>query len=165
MRFAITILLLAFIFGFSCKKYPENTLWFKSPKRLSFICGKITSYKVNGIDSLQFLDSYYSPGISKISEGNIDCYATCNSCKGMHDFAYATELNIGFRTIYNGTCEYGNRYKTVKIYSKPDTSYYKKNIFVESGLDWDIIYLSKKDNKRKMKTTLSNGNTYEIQFN
>ena len=40
-----------------------------------------------------------------------------------------------------------------------------KKIFIEAGLDWDIIYLSKKDNKRKMKTTLPNGNTYEIQFN
>lgn len=45
----------------TCKKYPENNLWFKNPRKFSIIGGYITAYKVNGIDSLSYLNKYYAP--------------------------------------------------------------------------------------------------------
>jgi hypothetical protein len=45
----------------TCKKYPENTVWFKNPTDIPVINGHITAYVVNGIDSLDLLNSYYSP--------------------------------------------------------------------------------------------------------
>ena len=42
----------------TCKKYPENNLWFKNPKRIAIINGYIYEYKVNHIDSLNGLNRY-----------------------------------------------------------------------------------------------------------
>ena len=52
--------------------------------------------------------------------------------------------------------------KSINIRSGVDIDYYKRNIFVVSGLNWDIIYLDK-NRKSKIKTTY-NGNVYEITF-
>jgi hypothetical protein len=46
-------------------------------------------------------------------------------------------------------------FKKIKIYNRPDRDYYHKDIFIESGLEWEIVYLSKKDEKRKIKTILA----------
>lgn len=46
-------ILIAFLF-YSCKKYPENNLWFKSPKKIIEGVWYLESYKVNGTDSVTF---------------------------------------------------------------------------------------------------------------
>ena len=161
MRFTAYILI-AFL-AFSCKKYPENNLWFKNPKKLTFVCGKITAYTVNGIDSLPFLDSYFKEPNVQFSNSIIVCKPIHKD--GLHEFSFLANLSTGQKTLFNGSCVYRNNCKTLKIAFYQDTTYYKKNIFIQTNLDWDIVYLSKKDNKRKMKTKLSNGNIYEIQFN
>ncbi|MGZ4038593.1 MAG: hypothetical protein ACXVPQ_12240, partial [Bacteroidia bacterium] len=44
---------------FGCKKYPENTLWFKSPEKV-FKGGHITVYTVDGIDKMPDIRSWYA---------------------------------------------------------------------------------------------------------
>ena len=61
----------ALILFTTCKKYPENTLWFKNPKKLTFVCGKMTAYIVNGIDSLPYLDAYFKEPNVKFSNSII----------------------------------------------------------------------------------------------
>jgi hypothetical protein len=60
LNFFRTYLFLAFIAlsFFGCKKYPENKLWFKDPKK-AFKGGKITSYTVNGADRMPYFRNLY----------------------------------------------------------------------------------------------------------
>lgn len=44
-----------------------------------------------------------------------------------------------------------------------DTNIYKKNIFISYTTEWDIIRLARKG-PLKLKTTLDNGNSYEIEI-
>jgi len=149
----------------TCKKYPENNLWFKNPKRMSFIFGELTSYTVNGIDSLNLLNSYAIAN-SQFPKKDIQAYSTCNACHNGHSFAFVGLLgNLPYSAIFSeGWFEYTAKGKKLKIYNNPDRDYYHKDIFIEQGVEWEIVYLSKKDDKRKMRTTY-NGNVYEIQFN
>ena len=149
----------------SCKKYPENTLWFKNPEKMTFIFGELTVYKVNGIDSLPFLESYGLHG-SQILLNDIRMYPTCNYCNNGYSFSFSGLVYNGAHnfSLSSGSFEYVSKGKKIKIYNQPERLYYSKNIFIESGLEWEIVYLSKKDDKRKIKTTY-NGNVYEIQFN
>jgi hypothetical protein len=163
--FRLLLLLIVFTIFPTCKKYPETTLWFKNPKNLTFIMGELTAYRVNGIDSLNLLDRYAIAN-SQFPKKNIQSYQTCNTCHNGHSFAFGGELGngTGSRTFSRGSCEYTSKGKKLKIYNLPDRDYYNKDIFIESGLEWEIVYLSKKNNKRKIKT-IYNGNIYEIQFN
>ena len=161
----ICSLCLLFIGLNSCKKYPENTLWFKNPEKMTFIFGELTVYKVNGIDSLPFLASYGVNG-AQLLLNDIRTGPKCNSCHNGLYFSFSGLVNNGALSfaLSNGSFEYVSKGKKLKIYNTPDKSFYSKNIFIESGLEWEIVYLSKKDDKRKIKTTY-NGNVYEIQFN
>ncbi len=54
------ILLASSLFSLTtCKKYPENRLWFKNPERIYPFQGNLTKYTVNGIDSLDLLNAYW----------------------------------------------------------------------------------------------------------
>lgn len=60
MKAKIYILLFGVgLFCLGCKKYPENTLLFKNPKKLHPFIGTIRKYNVNRIDSLDLLNFYF----------------------------------------------------------------------------------------------------------
>ena len=59
---SLTVIAIISLFT-TCKKYPENTIWFKNPTDIPVINGHITAYVVNGIDSLDLLNLYYAPVI------------------------------------------------------------------------------------------------------
>ena len=159
-----TIIILVTINFMSCKKYPENTLWLKSPKKMSPVHGYIKAYTVNGIDSLELLNVYYEQTIwhsygpyNKLIKDVKEEYFNLKTIKkGKADIACDLFYNQHLLTTWasNG--------KSINIRSGVDIDYYKRNIFVVSGLNWDIIYLDK-NRKSKIKTTY-NGNVYEITF-
>lgn len=165
----IIFMLLMAIFFTTCKKYPENNLWFKNPEKISLLQGFITAYTVNGIDSLDLLNSYYVP----ITANTIYpyYYMTTHDIK-KEEFTGPTE-NHGFYIVYTNLCEpirFGyehidKKMKYIAIRMTVDTLYYKKNLFpgYSSNNNWEILYLDKKGEKLKIKNTY-HGNTYEVTF-
>lgn len=161
--FVLGIVFLAFFT--TCKKYPENDLWFKNPKRIAIINGYIYEYKVNYIDSLNGLNAFYKPVIPSwpYPYNKID-----RDIRKEHFIACCRDNNH-----WDITCDLFERVdysisqdkKRINIGAMVDTNYYKKNIFVSKfgDIDWDIIYLNKDGKKSKIRTTY-NGNMYEITF-
>ncbi|MFO0321129.1 MAG: hypothetical protein ACK504_01730 [Bacteroidota bacterium] len=156
----------------ACKKYPENTLWFKNPKNICPVNGYITSYKVNGIDSLDLLNSYYYKGPippsyahkSLVYDVRKEIFETEKlNNRGLHcartDFFRRSPVNC---TIL---CGWDDKHKNITLtVAYTDEYYFAKNIFIENEHKWEVIYLDK-HKKAKIKTTFDNGNTYEITFN
>ena len=70
-------------------------MWFKNPKKLSFVCGKITTYRVNGIDSLSFLDTYFKEAGIKFSDVEIECSPNHKGGNGLHEFSGLANLSVG----------------------------------------------------------------------
>lgn len=171
-RFLLYIFLLfgCFTISVSCKKYPENKLWFKNPKNIDFMKGHLTHYIVNGIDSISYLDNFFyndlhnNPYSHQFSDLTV---WSQKKSKGSYevtfyspdDYAspYSIIQNIEYNYVDNGKkIELSGTDKIIETY--------KKNIFLSDEVSWEIIYLSKKDDKRKMKGTYQ-GNVYELQFN
>ncbi len=144
----------------TCKKYPENTLWFKSPLKLSPFNGHLIKYNVNGIDSLDLLNVYFGNAIGlkrNIKEAN---FITQPEYVG----GFKVTLNFGSSGLETGIVQqFTKKNKFVKIGIVVDTNIYKKNLFINSDIEWKIVRLAKKG-LFKINTTLSNGNTYEIEI-
>lgn len=171
-RYLTTLLFgLFFIACFTtCKKYPENSLWFKNPKRLAFMEGHLTHYIVNGFDSISYLDNYFYPDIFNnpythaFSDLEVHSY---NGSKGHFEVSfdspadYASVSNV-IQSIKYSYDKGGKHIQLSGTNSILQT--YKKNIFISDDIKWTILYLSKKDSKRKMMC-LHNGIQYELQFN
>lgn len=159
------LLFVGLVFTLStCKKYPENRLWFKNPTKIYPFVGHITKYEVNGIDSLELLNFYYK----KITCPDIDIKKAYFSTTGAPSniattFTFPSSINgCSSNSYLNYT--FSNDKKSLNIYYSPDKSLSNRNIFIEDNLKWQIIKLTKK-RELKIKTILNNGNTYEIQIN
>lgn len=151
----------------TCKKYPENTVWFKNPNDIAVINGHITAYVVNGIDSLDLLNLYYAPILPNaanpfsktVRDVKTEQFSARSQGSGYFDVSCDLfDGNLGFR--------WSSDKKSINIGGSPLPYYYNKQIFISnrSGeVVWQIIYLDKSGKKSKIKTTY-NGNTYEITF-
>ena len=150
---------LGLIFALStCKKYPENTLWFKNPSKISPFYGFIKKYTVNGIDSLDLLNNYFGSafGLDK----NIRNVRFMTYYHGGRPDATIIFGNSGIsKSCYY---EYTKKNKFIILRSIIDTSIFKKILF-DPTIEWQILQLSTKK-PFKAKTTLENGNTYEIEI-
>ena len=158
----------AFVLGLiftlsTCKKYPENVVWFKNIKKIKFFeTHRLIKYTVNGIDSLDALSKYI---------GSNSYYKDIR--KTYFSSAMDNNKNIGVFVLgYGGGVEpvgiyytYSKNKKEISfIYGKDgnyDTTAIKINIFIDET-PWKIIKLIP-DGTRKIKKT-SNNNTYELQF-
>ena len=119
--------------------------------------GVITSYKVNGIDSLddigKYLNCYYTNSFRDIDFNTIDTKnrnRVYNSCFG--------QIAYGWNSDYN----------FLYVYHQNDTNEVKRNIFLGNGNNWKVLKFipSKKTINHQLKIQYEiNGNTYEIQFN
>ena len=154
----------------SCKKYPDSNLWFKDARNIPFMEGHLTHYIVNGVDSVDFLDSYFyndiynNPYAHKFSDLETFCQ---RRAKGFYEVTFYKPEDYRFphSIIENIECEYLEKGKKLKLYkTKTILETFRRNIFVSDDIVWEIIYLKRKDRKREMKGSY-NGNTYEIQFN
>ena len=144
----------------SCKKYPENTVWFKSidPFFVGFL--QLTKYSVNGIDSLSFLPSYCG---SKAHDRNykiwlFEGYSTAKKFSQNEAFFHlGSSANlIAIKQTYT------NRKKNIIIqFQLNDTLIFHRNLFLNDE-PWKIMkFLS--TGTRKIEKTV-NGNKYELQF-
>ena len=164
------IYILLFIIGLSyssCKKYPENTLWFKKVKKLYFFNRvKLVSYKINGDESINTLNNYFG---SKITVKDI------NTVEFGEEYDRNLDKKYGVFTIPNNNSgyhlpfyyDYIHNKKKIKIYFNTsyncDTTIYSRSPFVEESTEWDIIKFDPKGT-RKIKATI-NSNVYEMEFN
>jgi hypothetical protein len=123
IKFGI-ILFGAVLIFFSCKKYPENNLWFKSPNNAMIGKWKLELFSVNGTDSTSYddLKMYTEEGIELLDE------------------------DIRFLEQYEGGWKLDNKKKNVTINSE----YYgggklyvpQKNLFRDNQT-WKIEKLNK----------------------
>ncbi len=149
----------------SCKKYPENDLWFKNPYDFPVVHGNIVDYRVNGIDSLDLLNLYYDtvrindryPYNKTSRDIRQESFSPTKRAKVSYD------ISCDLFSDGIGHLEWENDKKRVVIYfSGSDYRYYKKNIFIENNTVWEVVKLEK-DGLSKIKNTF-NGNVYEITF-
>jgi len=166
MSYKVIIIGLLFLIAFqfiSCrKKYPENTMKLcQNPKGYDLMRGFITSYKVNGVDSLQYLNIFQNPN-------NIYCSQHISEMELMTANPYSERNVVSHSCIGKINYNWTDNYNYIFIYYEFDDVYLKKNLFLESGMKWKILKLipSKKTNKHTLKIELNyNNNIYEIQFN
>lgn len=140
----------------SCKKYPDNDLWFVSPES-AFKGGNITAYTVDGVDSIPMWDAIYSnPPYNGGSKYKVSDFIFTINHKG--------ELgsNIG-----GGSFHFFNNKKNIYIFfimtNNPWNPYPKYNFFNTREGNWKIIKLTKRGTFRIQQTY--NNKVYEIQFN
>ena len=154
----------------TCKKYPESNLWFKNPKKIGFMEGHLTHYIVNGVDSIDFLDNFFyndfndNPYIHKFSDLEVKSDVIG---KGYYEVSFVKPADYIYPQDIIDSREYHylEGGKKIKISgTKYILNTFKKNIFINDDIAWEIIYLKRKNDKRIMKGTY-NGNTYELQFN
>jgi hypothetical protein len=165
------IYILLFIIGISytsCKKYPENTLWFKRVKKLEFFDNvKLISYTVNGVDSLAALNKYFG---SKVFSKDITSLSF-DEIFDVHFKSNVPRINVpnGNNGNYQLTFFYSyskNKKKLEIVYdlmSYNDTAVFSRSFFVEQITEWQIMKFDPKG-IRKIKTTINN-NAYEMEFN
>lgn len=157
---SIAVVTIILVIG-SCNKvkYPENSAKINHPEKLGLMRGFITAYSVNGIDSLDLLNSYCvddSASAKKIIQ-NIDFQ--------QEDERHKNEvLNTNFGKI---VYQWNNDYKYIFIEHYPFANVISRNIFLINGSNWEIRKLvkAKTDHNQLIIKTEINGNIYEIQFN
>ncbi len=161
LKHKIDIALLLFLLAgclTNCKKYPENTLWFKSPKKIYPFQGFIIKYEVNGVDSLDLLSTYYGslPGLPHdIRQSKFITQGDKNDLETVFihgNSGASSEVGVEFSK------DKRKLYLSLSV-SQLNPSYLKNFFF---GKEWDILYL---DKKGKLKiTTKENGKTYLIEI-
>lgn len=161
----VFILFASAIIFCGCKKYkyPEST--FKGDPTKPENCpfhGKITAYKVNGIDSLNLLDKYID------SVQNTSNHIHISACEFFKEMPHAGQLDVSYGWGVGDMAvidyKFSKDCKQIKIDFGNGRHLIKKNLFIGADISWDIVRLSPDDNPFKLKTTLQNGNVYEIQI-
>lgn len=157
MKFLKTYFVIA-MFGilfFGCKKYPENKLWFKDPLQ-AFKGGKITSYKVNGVDKMPYFRDLYKAfpynWFGKKIEDVFELPFDYHSGEENFDSEYG-----------EGSLKFSETKKEIEIKFEPvNADYGAENIFV-GNISWKVIKLTKAGQlKLEGKYDFK---LYEIQFN
>lgn len=142
----IPVLLLVLLFT-TCKKYPENTLWFRNPEKV-FKGGRLQYLKVNNIDSLPFFNSYYG---FNINSEIIDYDNKTNYLASIHF--------IGNMTILKKSDKVG---LYLHLTSAPQNNNKVTDFSIYNFCEWQILKYTK-TGELKLKTE-KNGKTYEVLF-
>ncbi len=163
----ISFVILAIVGLFTaCKKYPENTVWFKNPTDIPVINGHITAYVVNGIDSLDLLNLYYAPVMPNTvyPYGNPVRDVKAEKFGARHNSGQYWDVSCDLFD-FNLTYKWNDDKKSIHIGGVPLQYYYNKQLFITGNgdINWQIVYLDKNGKKSKIKTTY-NDVIYEITF-
>ena len=158
--------LVVILFFTTCRKYkyPESTYKGADPGKFENcpFYGKLTAYTVNGIDSLDLLINYVDTAFK------LSYPLKMRDCEFRYALYSAHEIDIFFGPAGYGLgtvdYEFSKDRKKIKIYFGFVSKGLKRNLFISLGLDWDIIRFTNDDGPFKIRKTLDNGNTYEIQI-
>lgn len=153
----ILLFLLIVLFFTTCKKYPENTLWFRNPEKVLARGAKkpwlLEYYSVNDIDSTSsnYLDAFKELGViigDPYSSYGLYCE---DIIKGGYRFSKKKKIiSFGFamNNFHSSSSTYPN-------YTN------QRNIFLQSGQDWQILKLC---SAQFWITTEFNNIKYELHF-
>ena len=160
----------------TCKKYPDNILWFKRYKKISpfdsqsknKIGTHLIKYTVNGIDSLDLLSTYFStnvkwPNLVKdIRQATF--YTARHSRYTWYSDIFFSDGSSNVTNPYNISLgyDYKKEGKSIVLFHERDTGLFDKNIFIGPEIVWQILQIGK--NPFRATTTLENGNRYEIEI-
>jgi hypothetical protein len=143
----------------SCKKYPENNLWFRSAEGAlqGALNGPITKYTVNGIDSLDLLSLYICncPGVVQ------DIWQFRFNTSVDHNRRDTEYMGRGGPIHTDFVLKDNNMNLTIGFDNSPTVNF-RKNLFISNKITWNILELS--TSTIKVGTILENGNAYEIQI-
>ena len=139
------------MFFTTCKKYPENNLWFKNPNKVIRNDWFMEKYTINGIDSTS------NDNVRRYKEKSLTFYVSDNTQR------------IASHEQFEGYWELSKNKKYIEILFYQYTPYLsiyqfpnQKNIFlVEEKMDWRIDKLCK--NQFWISSTFNNIK-YEIRF-
>lgn len=138
-----------------CKKYPENTLWFKNAEKV-FKGGSITAYNVNGQDLMPYYKNLYSTFPYNY------CGQKLDDALSLH-FNYDNSNKEISSDLGEGSFKFSKTKKEVAIIFHPvNEDFGAENIF-QARLSWKVLKLTK-EGQLKIRADY-NFKTYEIQFN
>ena len=151
----------------SCRKYPENNLWFISPEKAFDSSRRLTEYTVDGADSLPMWDALYNTG------PDYNGYWPADSSNPfiMKNIIFRIGDEAKDKTIASyigsGSFHYYNNKKYLYMYFKMDNKGHnlpipKYNFFYTEESKWKILKLTKNGTLRIQRTY--NNKLYEIQF-
>jgi hypothetical protein len=147
--------LFASLIFLGCKKYPENTIYSNHPEKF-FKGGKITSYKVNGVERMQYYrDLYKNFPYNYIGHSIPDIFEL--------PFTYDAGSESFVSDYGEGSIKFSETKREVELRFQP--VYWDKgaeNIFVHD-LCWKIIKLNK-SGQMKLQAKYE-FKLYEIGFN
>ena len=145
----------------TCKKYPENTLWFKTPySAINFT--HIKNYTIDGIDSIPMWNTIYNtppyggfPAHNELWDITAFSWRVDTKINEIY-----SDLGAGSFHLFNNKKEL---YMFFKMYTGIDGQIPKNNIFYSEESNWKIIKLTKDGNLKIQRTY--NNKVYEIEFN
>lgn len=150
--FLVTGLIILFS---GCKKFPENTLWFKNPKDV-FKGGKITSFTMNDIDVRQkYIDLYKNFPYNYYGSSINNVYDT--------EFTFNAGQNELNSVIGEGTFKFSETQREVEINFKPKNWEFGAESIFLGYLSWKVLKITD-SGVLKIETTY-NYKKYQIQFN
>ena len=156
-KFDRPLLILMLVLFASCKKYPENKLWFSSPEK-AFEGGRITLFTIDGADSLSKMNSMWDLNVAECSfelrkESKAE-YIASGDFNGVINYLGNKEL------IINLVPEKFGFFSSTPIYNPINSNGVSNK---KSDGRWDILKCTR-DGQMKIRRTI-NGRTYEVQFN
>jgi hypothetical protein len=138
----------------SCKKYPENKLWFKKPENV-FKGGKITMYTINSVDQMPAIRAMYNT-FPYNHQGS--------AIADVFDLDVSYDKNGNITTQYGeGSLTFSKNKKDVNIqFNQVNSDYGAVNMFGDP-INWKILKLTK-DGQMKIKS-VQHYSVFVIQFN
>lgn len=139
----------------TCKKYPENTLWFKTPGS-AYTYGNLRAFTVDGVDSMPMWDNIFSTP-------QINTHSTVT--KGTDIILHQESPGQLSSQLGSGSWHFFNNKKYLYIYFKMYSDYMPAptyNLFYTNEGNWKILKLTKDGDLRIQRTY--NNKVYEMEF-
>ena len=144
----------------TCKKYPENTLWFKSANS-AFKSGNLTAFTVDGIDSIPMWNTFFNTP----PYGGFAVPAS-NSPYDILTVFWRIDKGVIESGFGTGSYHFFNNSKDIYIYFRMYDDIYNHpqtyNIFYSAETTWKILKLTKSGTIRIQRTY--NNKVYEMEF-
>ena len=147
----------------TCKKYPENTLWFKSPNS-TLGRSYLNAFTVDGVDSMPMWNRIYNtpPYNGYTPPPPNEPYDIKGTVVDFH-YRGTDEFLTDFGL---GSFHFFDHKKQIYIYSRMDVTSYLPpptyNLFYTSESNWKILKLTKNGDFKIQRTY--NNKIYEMEF-
>ena len=146
----------------TCKKYPENTLWFKTPTSAIESGGVyLKGFTIDGVDSLPMFNAIFNnPPYGGFPPPSIGEFRDITKLTWYFDHRESEmEINTNWG---QGEFHFFNHKKELYIYYRNyDASIY--NVFYTGESNWKILKLTKQGELKIQRTY--NNKVYEMDFN